>query len=70
MADLAKEAFDAVQAALLESQCDPKEAVRQALRAVAQFAAAEDVVTEGTFDGHRDWIGLCEAAWKDHPSVE
>ena len=38
-----KEVFDAVQAALLNSECDPKDAVIAALEAVALFADGEDI---------------------------
>lgn len=41
---LALETFHAVQAALLNSECSPREAVAAALKAVAQFADAESVL--------------------------
>lgn len=41
-----KEVYDAVQAALLNSECSPDEAVNAALRAVAEFADMECEATE------------------------
>lgn len=69
--DLGKETFDAVQAALLNSECSPQEAVDLALRAVAQFAVAEDVVPDrkSCYDGEYEWKERCDKAWKEYPEI-
>lgn len=70
MSTLDDEVFETVQAALLDSQCDPKTAVKKALQAVAQFASAEDVVADRdnpSFDGAHSWRELCDEAFGTYP---
>lgn len=51
---LSMETFLAVQAALLNSECSPREAVIAALQAIANFAEAESV---------GDFTNLVDKAW-------
>lgn len=44
MAHLETAAYEAVQAALLNSECHPRAAVQAALRAIAEFADKEDIL--------------------------
>lgn len=57
MADKDEEVFQRVQAALLDSECPPREAVEAALDAIAQFAAFECEMDFG------DWADVGTDAW-------
>ncbi len=59
-----KEVYDMVQAALLNSQCSPRDAVRVALEAVAGFAANEDVCPADEYGESEAWIVFAHNAWK------
>ena len=64
MTKLEKETYDGVQAALLNSQIDPKMAVFLALRVVAEFAVGEDVISDDpSYDGEHSFIELAKKAW-------
>ena len=63
MSDGRKDVFDAAQAALLNSECHPRDAVIEALKAAAQFADSECFgLTEEEF------AGLARQAWMARPA--
>jgi hypothetical protein len=69
---LEKEVFEAVQAALLNSQCSPEMAVKVALQAVAQFATSEGGLPERddqSYDGEHAWTELAKGAWATYPKA-
>lgn len=71
MTKLEKETYDEIQAALLNSQIDPKMAIFLALRVVAEFAVGEDVISDApAYDGEHSFIELAKRAWaaKEPPS--
>jgi hypothetical protein len=49
MTSMQKTVHDDVEAALLNSECSPEDAVRTALRAVAKFSKAELAFSQETF---------------------
>lgn len=56
--------FNEVQAALLNSECDPKYAVERAMLALVQFAHLEADMNE---DAIRDAV---DTAWKRGPELD
>lgn len=63
MSHFEKAVYDAVQAALLDSECHPRAAVQVALRAVAEFADREDVLDTSKLNAAiKDAISHGEAA--------